>query len=205
MASILLPAAFGAIFYRHIPKPLRTLAILFFFSVATEVNGYACFLLKMNNMPIFHLYTFFHYAIIILIYLQLFQTILIKRILLLSLVAFSCFVIIDMTLITSIFEPNSLSRTVESILIILTTVAFMLEQRRSNHFVTRQKRAYTLLTIGLLLFFTGTILVSVYSDQLMDSQLYSIWVIHSVLNIALNILYTVVIWNSIGLRRSSID
>ena len=108
---------------------------------------------------------------------------------------------IDLTFFSSLFEPNSTSKTVESAIIILLCAVFLFELSKSRHYAKLYKRAYSILSIGLLTYFIGTILVSYYSYRLMGEKPYEIWMIHGILNILLNILYTVVIWNSVGLRK----
>lgn len=201
MASILLPTVFGVIFYRHLPSPLRVLSFFLLCSVITEGIGYYCFLSKLNNMPLFHIDTFIQFTFLTIIYYQLFQTIQSKLILVFMLVIFTAFMIIEAVFITSIFEPNSISRTTEALMVILICLFFIFPVRRSSWMEKRAKKTYSLLSFSLLIFFIGTLLVSVYSKGLMKEELYKFWVIHSVLNISLNIAYTVVIWNSVGLRK----
>lgn len=205
MVSILLPAVFGTIFYRHLPTPLKMLTVYFYASVVTEAAGYLCFLLKVNNMPLFHIHTFLECAFLTAIFYQLLQRIHSKLTLAFAFFGFAAYMIIDLSLVSSLFEPNSTTKAIESVFVILLSSAFLVELKNSKQNITRYKRAYSILSIGLLVYFLGTILVSFFSYRLMSDKPYEIWMIRSILNISLNILYTVVIWNSIGLRRSSID
>lgn len=203
MISILLPTVFGIIFYRHLPSPIRTLCFFMFCSVITEASGYFCFLVKANNMPIFHIHTFLECAFMTSIFYQLFKTIHAKLILLIAFFGFVSYMIIDLTLFSSLFEPNSTSKTIESVFVILLCSVFLYELNRSKIVTRHFKRSYSLLSMGLLIYFLGTIIISYYSYKLMGKNPYEIWMIRSILNILLNILYTVVIWNSVGLRKLS--
>lgn len=203
MISILLPAVFGIIFYRHLPSPIRTLLIFLFCSVITEATGYLCFLMKVNNMPLFHIHTFLESAFLTGVFYQLFKTIPAKLILLIAFCGFATYMIIDLTLVSSFFEPNSISKTLESVLVILLCSIFLFELNKSKPHAHQIKRSYSILSLGLLIYFLGTIIISYYSYLLMGEKPYEIWMIRSVLNILLNILYTVVIWNSVGLRKPS--
>lgn len=204
MASILLPAIFGAIFFRHLPFALRVLVIYVFTAVVTEGAGYICYLTGTNNMPLFHAHTLVQSAFFTFIYYHFFNTIQGKRILLAGFIVFVGYTLADVTFVTSIFEPNSTIRTIQAAFMVLLCFAFMLNLRKTDRFLTRHRRSYSILNYGLLIYFVGTILVSYYSYQLMEDELYSIWFIHSILNISINILYTTVIWNSIGLRQERI-
>jgi hypothetical protein len=201
MASILLPAVFGAVFFRHLPFVLRILVFYVFTAVIAEGIGYVCYITGTNNMPLFHAHTFVQSAFLILIYYQLFQTIWSKRILLIGFAVFTGYTLFDVLCVTSLFEPNSIIRTIQAALMIVLCIAFAFSINKSDRFLTRHRRSYSILNFGLLTYFTGTILVSYYSYQLMEDELYTIWFVHSILNISINILYAVIIWNSIGLRQ----
>lgn len=203
MISILLPAAFGIIFYRHLPSPIRTLWIFLCCSVITEATGYLCFLMKVNNMSIFHIHTILESAFLSAIYYQLFRTIHAKLILVMAFCGFASYMIIDLTFLSSLFEPNSTSKTIESIFVILLCSTFLYELKKSNSNTRQFNRSYSILSLGLLVYFLGTVLISYYSYKLMGKNPYEIWMVRSTLNILLNILYTVVIWNSVGLRKFS--
>ena len=180
---------------------MRILTIYFFVSVFTEAVGYLCFLLKWNNMPLFHIHTALECGFLTIVFYQLLNTIQGKSILSLTFIGFVSYMMIDLTFFSSLFEPNSTSKTVESAIIILLCAVFLFELSKSRHYAKLYKRAYSILSIGLLTYFIGTILVSYYSYRLMGEKPYEIWMIHGILNILLNILYTVVIWNSVGLRK----
>ncbi len=203
MISILLPAVFGIIFYRHLPSPVRTLWIFLFCSVFIEASGYLCFLMKVNNMPLFHFHTFMESAFLTVIFYQLFQTINAKLILVLAFCGFVSYMVIDLIFVSSLFEPNSTSKTIESVFVILLCSTLLYELNKLKSSTSHYKRSYSILNMGLLIYFLGTILVSYYSYRLMGEKPYEIWMIRSTLNILLNILYTVVIWNSVGLRKLS--
>lgn len=201
MASILLPAVFGAIFYRHLPSPVRVLTLFLFGSVLTEGIGYVCFLLKANNMPIFHLDTFLQITCVAIIYYQLFQVIQHKLLMVFVYLCFAVFTFVDLCFFTSIFEPNTLGGTIASILVIAICLFYLFHLRRHSGLVGRVRNYRVMLSVSLLIFFIGSLLVSVYSKNLMQGEVYKFFVIHSVLNIALNITYTVIIWYSVGLRK----
>lgn len=203
MISILLPAVFGIIFYRHLPSPIRTLWVFLSCSVITEAFGYLCFVLKVNNMPIFHIHTFLEFTFLTAIFYQLFKTIYAKLILTIVFCGFVSYMIIDLTLFSSFFEPNSTSKTLESAFVILLCSIFLYKLNKSKSVTHHFERSYSMLSIGLLIYFLGTIIISYYSFRLMGKNPYEIWMVRSILNILLNILYTVVIWNSVGLRKSS--
>ena len=201
MISILLPVVFGIIFYRHLPSPIGTLLIFLFCSVITEASGYLCFLMKVNNMPIFHIHTFFECAFLTAVFYQLFKTIQTKLIFIFAFCGFASYMIIDLTLVSSLFEPNSTSKTIESVFVILLCSIFLFDLHKSKSHTLQFKRSYSILSLGLLIYFLGTIIVSYYSYLLMGKNPYDIWMIRCILNLLLNILYTVVIWNSVGLRK----
>ncbi len=202
MASILLPAIFGAIFYNHLPKPLKFLAAFIFTGVLFEGVGYVCFLLKVNNMPLFHLHTLVELGFWTLIFREILRSISTKVLPVLFFFGFVIYMLVDLTFLTSLFEPNAVGKTIESILIIILCLTFISQTIRGDDYTQQRRRTYFTLTIGLLIFFLGTVTVSFYSDRLLENELFTAWTIRSVLNIILNITYTVVIWSSVGLKRS---
>ena len=203
MVSILVPAVFGVIFYKYLPSPIRALVIFTFYGAVGEAIGYICYLQKVNNMPLFHIHSLIEFSFLALIFYQVIRIPRNKILLVFSFVCFLIFTITDLIFYTSIFEPNSVGKTIESTILIVLLILFISEIRNSKKMMIRLKRPYLILAIGLLVFFLGTVLVSFYSDSLMKEEMYKAWTIRSVLNFLLNILYAVVIWNSVGLRKSS--
>lgn len=201
MTSILVPAVFGVIFYKYLPTPIRVLVIFIFYGVIGEVVGYICYLQKVNNMPLFHIHSFLEFTFLTVIYFQVLHIVRNKLILIFSFVGFLIFMITDLIFYTSMFEPNSVGKTIESISLIVLLTLFISDIRNSNRGI-HLKRPYLILTIGLLIFFLGTVMVSFYSDNLLKKEMYKVWTIRSILNFLLNILYCTVIWNSVGLRRT---
>lgn len=197
MASILLPAVFGAIFYKHLTAPIRPLALFMFCGVFSEAIGYICYTLKVNNMPLFHAHTLLELVFFSFIFFKILQNTRTKVIPIIVLIGFIIYWLIDLLFITSIFAPNSISKTIESVILIAYCFIFLSERQRFRGSRSQEKDSFLILNSGLLIFFSGTIVVSYYSDDLMKNELFTIWTIRSILNIFLNIVYTVVIWKSV--------
>lgn len=153
-------------------------------------------------MPIFHLDMFLQFTLVTIIYYQLFQAIQHKLLIVLLYVCYTVFTFVHLSFFTSVFEPNTWGGTIVSSLVTVICLFYLIQLRNYSGLIGRARKYRFILTLSLLTFFLGSLIVSIYSKNLMQGEIYKFFVIHSVLNIALNITYTVIIWYSVGLRKS---
>jgi hypothetical protein len=194
MISILVPALVGAIFYSKLIRSVRVLSILVGLTLLIEVAARVLFEYGINNMFIFHLYSFIEFGFIALIYYQVSTNPHWRKLILTLSVLFGTFSIVNILFLEKITEFNSIQRHVEliglAIILVIYCYKLIHEDRNVNFF----QNPFFILTGGFLIYFGGTMYLFVFSKELLNGDKTSYWIIHGIFNIFLNITYTVVLW-----------
>lgn len=194
--SILLPLIFGAIFFKSLTRPIKILFGYIVVAALLEFLGAILFFQGKNNMPLYHIYTFFEFTILSLVYYTLFNQLLHKIGVLILSVAFLVYMANLIITHSAFDEFNTITRTIESAILILYFLTYILHSSRENTGKTLELNPYFILTSGLLIYFAGTVCVFLFLEHLEGNSFLSAWSIHSVLNIFLNVIYAVVLWKS---------
>lgn len=202
MVSILLPTCLGAILFRHLPKSLKILAVFIFIVALLEVITYIMSAMSMNNMLLFHAYSFVEFGCISLIYYTILNSVKTRRFVLTVLTLFVVLSSANIIYFESIESFNSYQRFMEFVFIILYLFLYMSELIKSEDSPFLEMHPYFILSISFLVYFTGTFILFIYAKNISKSQTISPWTIHAALNIFLNLMYSVVIWKGSKALRS---
>lgn len=192
--SILLPTFFGAVFFKSLSRPIKILVFFIFTGVIFEGVTAAFFFFKMNNMVIFHLFTIFEFLFISAIYYCLFNNPILKKIVILLFAGFFAYSTIDIFYSGDINLLNGINRVIESGILMIYFFGYLYSSLVESHVPFVERNPYFILTIGFLIYFIGTVLLFFFSNNIIKSNIISAWTIHSILNIFLNVIYTVTIW-----------
>lgn len=197
--SSIIPALFGLLIIKKLDKTLRFLSVFcvlfciidIIFSVMGK-NG-------IHNIFIMHLTTPIEFAMILHLYvLIVFKK---SKILfeILSIAIFTIICLLNTYFVQSINEPNSIARGTEAVAIIAMCVNFFYLIFKSDQNIDLLRYPYFWLMSGFLIYFSGTLFLFVVTHNQGFNITYPI--IHSVLYIFLNLVYTYVLW--LGSRKST--
>lgn len=192
MISVLPPSFFGVVLFKSLPITLRILVVFILLVMSMEIITYVMYLNSMNNMNIHRLYTFIEFATFTVIYYRIIKSKRGKLFILFGLVFFSLFSILN----NFLFEKNSLLVLVESVVLILFLLMYFMSCMKYDPTPYLENSPYFILSTGLLLYFMGMIFTSLFFDVMELRQVITPWSIHGVLNIMLNICYTIVLWKA---------
>jgi len=171
----------------------KTLKILSVFCVVTvlmeSIGAYLGFN-QINTMFLCHLYTPIEFAFIIFIVKSFYQNS--TYFLPVLLFCFAAFCVFDSLFIESILHFNSIPRGIEGIIIICFCVYFFYHIFTSEETFNLTTYPYFWLFSSWLIYFSGTLILFVYSFQAGVNTTFSI--IHSVLNILLNLIFAYTLW-----------
>lgn len=150
---------------------------------------------QVNNLFLFHLYTPVEFGFISTVYFTIFKKWSYKKLILVISISFLSY------LILSIFNSDlkrfdALNRTIESGILLVYFSIYLIEVLKNSKEPYLEIHPYFILTVGFVLYFAGTIIVFFISNNLDSNAFIPIWAIHSILNIFLNSIYSVVIWRS---------
>lgn len=193
--SIVLPILLGALFFKHLTRPLIVLYLFILSCGVFEVWAIILNIQGINNMFLFHPYTLVEFLFVSTIITLLLENRPIKYVIL------AITVVVGLYLFYSIFVSDlsildSKNRIVESLILILYCFTFIVLALTKLQIPYLELNSYFILISGFLLYFLGTVFVFWLGDHLDEENFMPAWTIHSLLNISLNLTYFVVIWKS---------
>ena len=196
MLSVLLPTIMaGAVFVR-LPTPLRILSVFIFATFTLEAVGFAFYQLGINNMVIFHVYTYLEFLSISLIYFVIFkESKVLKWGVGLFTLSFLILSILNLLLGEHTAVFNSIQRVVEYGFLLFYFVFYLSKVISGREAPFLELHPYFVLTVGFLIYFSGTLFLFLSVNKLQEWGIVDYWMIHGVLNILLNITYFAVLWN----------
>lgn len=194
MFSLLPPLLLGVMSFNKLSWALKILVTFLCIYAIFEVITYGYFIQKRNNMRLFHYFTVIEFIAIMTIYWNILKTKIVKLFITVTTVSYSSYLIYDLSFNNHTVTFNSIERIIEAIILLTSFIFYFIEIRRNNKIKHLEENHYFILTAGLFLYFLGTILLFHFSRDFMGRGLYSLWTIHSLLNIFLNIIYSVVLW-----------
>lgn len=151
---------------------------------------------KMNNFPIYHLYTIAEFTLILNIYKEILAKYITKGAVLGLGAAFVTFAIYNTLYIQSIFTFNSNTVVVLSVLVIGITMVFFYDLLNLHHYTSLSSNNLFWISAGLLIYFASN-LVLFYINNLLNlsrSESYTIWGLHAIIHILLILFFTRAVW-----------
>lgn len=194
-ASVIIPIVFAIVKYRHINKPLST--IFWYLLFAGVVNACAAFLAfrHINNLPLLHVYTIVEFLFLGLFFYQFTERPKIKKLILGGILLFPVYGFINFAFIQNLHVFNSYTRPVEAILLIIFSLVYFYIKTVENHNYTWHTRPETWIIIGILIYFSSSLVQFSFSNVV--SSLVSrniklmIWAIHATLVLIMYLLFAV--------------
>lgn len=202
MLSLLPPLVLGVIFFKKQGITIKILSVFLCIYAVLEIVAHAYFLNKMNNMRFLHYFTILEFIAVMLIYFSLIKTKIYRMIILILTFLVSIFLAYPLFDANAINELNSLQRVIEAITLLFLLVFYFIYLSKKSKIRHLEDSPIFLLSSGLFIYFSGTLLLFHFSKGLVGQGLFVIWSIHSFLNVFLNIIYAIVIWK--GSRTSKL-
>ena len=152
-------------------------------------------------MFLYHIFTFCESILLILYFRTFFQQRWVRNILLLLLTLFSIFVLLNIKFWEPLTHYPSIPRMIECILMMVFSIIFFMNLFQQSIVTNLIEYPHFWLASGLLLYFAGTFFMNLVGQMVLDRKKlgFDVYDIHSVLNIFLNIIYTIALW--MGSRR----
>lgn len=195
MISVLAPTILGASIFNRLSVGLKILAVFIFVTCLLEGVVFIAFRQSVNNMAIFHLYTYLEFGFISAIYYHFYKSNQLRRMLILFQgILFTCISIYSLVAWEYLDKYNSIQRGVEHILLLVSLLLFTLTFLGSSNMRKYRIRPYFILTVGFLIYFSGTFLIFLNANKYIEVDQLSNWSVHSILNIFLNSIYFAVLW-----------
>ncbi len=130
-ASILIPIIAGLIHYKNLNKPFKRLVWFFMFCAFIEIGASTLVQIFHNSMPLLHFFTLVEFCMFTYMYVY-FYTIKTKYYYI-TIAVFFLIALMDALFINTIYKFNSLTRSIESITLVLAALFFYYSNIKSKH------------------------------------------------------------------------
>ena len=201
--SELLSATIGTIyFYKYKHTPLKYFLFLLWYITITECIGWYArnnsvlvFFDKDGvsyNLWLFNLLYFILFVVIFMIYLKIINNSKQKKIIKVFILSYILISIINWTFIQSFaFEMSELPYVAGSIFLIITIMFYFTQLLKSDRIIIFHKTLLFWISVGLLLFHTGTIPFSLkYNDYTVFPGIHKLYLIIYILAITMYLMFT---------------
>lgn len=191
-AAVLIPLLAGGIRYKLLPAPAK--CIVFYLLLGSIINLVAVKLAAShrNNLPLLHVYTVVEFVTLSLFYWNVLPGRRIHRLLLLCCILFVIACIVNACIPQHILSFNSYTRSAGALIIIGYALYFfnVLVDRDYDHFFDRLPLFW--MNAGILLYFSGSLLLFLFHVFLMGHELLDIWAwrLHGLLVLIMYFLFT---------------
>lgn len=195
--AVLVPLACGWLFYRQLPAGVRY--ILLYTCTAAVFNLLADYLTERynNNMPVFHLYAVLEFTCCTLFFRTVFAGTRLARFLPAVIFLFIALSAYNALFVQDIFSFNSYPRTIASVTIIVLCLLHMYRTLGRREEEAGGRPSLTI-SLGLLLYFSGSLFLFLFSHYLLESRLAVElgWSIHATLVLAMYLFFAVAFYQS---------
>lgn len=192
MASAFVPVFMFAVRFGKISETLRYLGVFLIFNVCVEIIAGFLGYKGINNIYLLHLHTPIEFYCVLFVTASVIGTNIISKILIFLAVIFTLFCLIDAMWIETLQNFNFFPRGLEGLIIISTCSFFFYRLFVAEETVDLLKYPYFWLFGGWLIYFSGTFFLFIYKQNAGFTLTFP--VIHSILNIFLNLVYTYTLW-----------
>lgn len=194
--SALLPIGCGLLFYARLPVGVRY--ILLYICIATVLNPLADYVAGKyhNNMPVFHLYAVFEFTCCALFFRSAFTGTWLARFLPVIIFLFAVLSALNAFYVQDIFSFNSYPRTFAAVIIIVLCLVHM--YRVLGGKIKATGDSSLTITLGLLLYFSGSLFLFMFSRHLLASRpaVELGWSLHATLVLTMYLFFAVAFYQS---------
>lgn len=195
--SILAPLILGAFCFIKLKLPLKLLFAFIVITTIFEVIVTAYNYSGMNNLFLFHIYAYVEFLSITAILYLLYDTSILKRILLFAVVIFLLSSMISLYYFESLSKFNSIQKILESTIIVILLLIYFYQLVTDRKLAFLEFHPYFILASSFLIYFLGTALIFFFINRFVVlGNNNDFWKIHSTLNIILNLSLTIVLWRA---------
>ncbi|XOV68621.1 MAG: hypothetical protein ACFHU9_05460 [Fluviicola sp.] len=186
--SITLPLLVGFWLFRKLSFTGKIILIFIIITAIIETIAAVLFYQKQFNLFVFHIHTYFEFGFYSLLLIRAFKSTYLKQVVLIGIPVFLTLSIYLLFMVQGLDHFNSLQRHFEGALLILYFVIYLFHPKEAGG-ESWKKNHITVLIISSLLYFTGSLIVFIFADQMFSTGQDSAWIVHGILNTLLNVVF----------------
>jgi hypothetical protein len=179
------------------PPAFRIICYYLFWVCAIQAASFHLWKARTNNLPLLHLYVFIEILLLSLFYCHVLGRHYPRRLFIMITGGVLTLALLNTLFVQHIFHFNTYTKAIESLLFICLSFAWYNKMILDPGTDTAYTNAVTWMVTGFLIYFTGSLLLFVFSSQLMtlEKKLRLIaWNINTVLSVILYLLLWAGLW-----------
>lgn len=196
MYSIVIPAGIGVLCYSQFNGLQKLLFLLVGFTLIGDLGNDLLTQFEISNLPGIHFFTLLQFILLVMIFEKGVFPLLSKRITRGVLFVFLVFAIFDAFLWNGLDNFNSFSRPLASFLLLFFALTFLYKTLQELKIKYLEREPLFWISIGVLIYCSGSLFIFLFTNYVKTSNesLLTIWGIHAIFNIILNLTYVVALW-----------
>ncbi|WP_430410091.1 hypothetical protein [Kordia sp.] len=195
--TIVLPLLIGIWKYYRLSRMQQKLMYLIVLFSITELIANILWYQKLNNLPVYHIYTIIEFLCIIYIYKDALHTLFPQRVFTIIAVVFTAFCIINTFYFQSIFTFNSNATTMLGVLVIFLSISYFYTLLKEIKYTSLERNPMFWGNAGFLIYFSSNLLLFFISNSISTEAAevnFLVWGLHAIVNIVLVIFFIIAIW-----------
>ncbi len=154
--------------------------LLFYLVVAVCTTELLSYLVRKTDFLqpiIYYFFTIFEFNILLLIFRQALVPFIQNKWFLIAGISFTCFVILDMLVLSGFDQFNTYSAAVESLLLISMSLIFFYKTLRDLSIEHLERSSIFWISVAVILYFSSSLFIFLFSNQVQYSldALYILW------------------------------
>lgn len=196
MLSVVLPLAIVCIKRNQLVTFQRSIGVLVAVTFISEIIVYVPTFFEIGNLPMLHLFTVLQFVLLANIMRKVLVPLISNRTLNILMMAFILFASIDALFLNGIDNFNSYSRPLASFILVFLALCYFYKTLKELKVKSLDKEPLFWLHIGILIYFSGSFFIFLFTNYIKTSNdaLFTLWGIHAIFNIFLNISYAIALW-----------
>lgn len=197
---ILLTAVYALYCYKKLGRELKAFAWFIFFSAIVQGISLVLWFLKINNMPLLHVYAGLGFALLARFYTILLHKFIHTKIIWLTALLFLLFALVNLLFFQNILTFCSYTLTAESVLVIILTVftfSFFLKRIVKTP-LWNDSTSLNWINSGLFIYYCSTLLISFFGaiivHRLSEAISLYTWQIHSFFSVVMYTCFIIGLW-----------
>lgn len=183
--------------YKFLNKIQKRLLLLIVTNVAVESISRLLWYNKINNLPLYHIYTVIEFFLITNIYKSALSKLFPQHFFTVSSILFTFLAILNTLFFQGIFTFNSNMTTLMGLIIIFYSLCYFYSLLKEIKYSGLESKPMFWINSGFLIYFSSNIILFFLNNNLFEKSTeasYVVWGLHAIINMILTIFYTVSVW-----------